>query len=154
MLVAIPITGGPTVDGLCAERPPDGSRLPPGALRGVSDHEFWGKDLSSSRKTDTMGGSVSRPPGRVGVLEDKWEISAKAQTLMNDLGTVFVLVGPKIVKLAPDRPDNVCLPSIRVQAAAKCHRPSGITGSFRYIDPKPGIQITISSRSGASLDPA
>jgi len=49
---------------------------------------------------------------------------------MNDVGTVFVLVGPKILKRPPDRPDHDCLSSISVQAAARCHRPGGISRQF------------------------
>ena len=32
---------------------------------------------------------------------------------MNDLGTVFMLLGPKIVKLAVERSDDFDLPSIQ-----------------------------------------
>lgn len=51
---------------------------------------------------------------------------------MNDLGTVFVLVGPKIVKLAPDRPDK------SAYRQSGCKQPPNVTAqveladSFRY----------------------
>ena len=58
------------------------------------------------------------------------------QRRKSDLGTVFVLPGPKIGKTTPHRPRDVCLPSVQVQrsrqkAAGQVEAADGFQYSWR-----------------------
>jgi hypothetical protein len=65
---------------------------------------------------------------------------------VSDFRTVYALLGPKIVKLAAERSDDVGLPSIQLQKGR--HRCSGKWMAKPVcvnLDPLPTIQIAISS---------
>ncbi len=55
LLVTIPTIAGSTAGGLCAEMPPDVSKLPPDALQALSGHEFLVNELRLKPRPFKMG---------------------------------------------------------------------------------------------------